>query len=230
MVRTGSVTTSLSSANPGKSTRTRSSPCAGRRTDVRDSSRSWLPGQYLVEHIERTAIYPALHQCALGDDQRRYPLSPGEAVAAESLDVDEVDPVTADSVSPQRSVLACRDPLELKPRSLAWSSSRLAITTSGLSISMGATPLPWECAIPLTRGAVAARAALAEMARRLRRHASTPGWNSEVATGSVHNEDEQRGLLTVGHGWETSLGAPGAGKRRSARSAAVRWISSDGSC
>jgi hypothetical protein len=58
MVRTGSVTTSLSSANPGKSTRTRSSPCAGRRTDVRDSSRSWLPGQYLVEHIERTAIYP----------------------------------------------------------------------------------------------------------------------------------------------------------------------------
>jgi hypothetical protein len=72
------VTTSLSSANPGKSMRTRCSHCAGRRTDVRDSPQSWLPGQYLVEHIESTAIYPAFHQCALGNEERRYPLlSPG---------------------------------------------------------------------------------------------------------------------------------------------------------
>lgn len=68
----------MSSANPGKSTRTRCSHCAGRRTDVRDSPQSWLPGQYLVEHIESTAIYPAFHQCALGNEERRYPLlSPG---------------------------------------------------------------------------------------------------------------------------------------------------------
>src|SRR5918998_2877176 len=49
-----------------------------------------LPCQHVVEHIERTAIRPALDQSVSWNDQRRCPLSPSEAIATESFDADEI--------------------------------------------------------------------------------------------------------------------------------------------
>jgi hypothetical protein len=78
-----------------------------------EGDRSWsrLPGEHLGKHLKRAALHPALHERVLRDDQRRCPLSPGEAVAAEPLKVDQVDPAVADSVSHQWSIHAwCRAP------------------------------------------------------------------------------------------------------------------------
>jgi hypothetical protein len=72
-----------------------------------------------VEHVERAALHPALHERVRRDDKWGCPLSPGEAVMAESLDVDQVHPAIADSVSHQRPVDALRRALERKSTALS---------------------------------------------------------------------------------------------------------------
>lgn len=67
---------------------------------------SGLPGQHLVENINRTTIHLTLHQPTTRNDQRGCPLAPREAIPTESLDEDEVNPVAADAVANQRPILA----------------------------------------------------------------------------------------------------------------------------
>lgn len=83
---------------------------AGLGQDLRQCRR--LPDEYLVQHAERTALHSAFHLCTLRNDQRRCSLAPGEAVVAESFDVDQVrrDRLTRPSTS---SAASCR-----------WRSSR----------------------------------------------------------------------------------------------------------
>jgi hypothetical protein len=75
-----------------------------------------LPCQHVVEHLERTAIRSALDQSVSWNDQRRRPLSPSEAIATGSFDMDEIQVVIADSVPHQRAILAASGALELESK------------------------------------------------------------------------------------------------------------------
>jgi hypothetical protein len=72
------------------------------------------PSQYLVEHGDRTTVHPTLHEPLTGNDQRTGPLTPGETIPAEPLDVDEIQPVITDSAAYQCAILAGGESLELK--------------------------------------------------------------------------------------------------------------------
>lgn len=77
-----------------------------------------FPRQHVVEHGERMALRSAFHEPVTGNDQRRRPFTPGEAAPAESLEVNEVDPLSAHPLSQQRAILAGGDPLELEAEQL----------------------------------------------------------------------------------------------------------------
>jgi hypothetical protein len=101
-----------------------------------------LPRQHLVEHLERAALPLTFHQSTPREDQRRRPLTHGQAVTTESCNVDDIDPATADSLPPNGPSSPGAARRNAKPHCLAWSSSRVAITTSGLSTPIGHYPIP----------------------------------------------------------------------------------------
>lgn len=82
------------------------------------ASQSRVPAQHLIEHIKRTSIHPTHHQPIPRNDQRRCPLTPREAIATESLDMNGVHPATAHSVSHQRTILALGATPKLKAAEL----------------------------------------------------------------------------------------------------------------
>jgi len=59
-----------------------------------------------------------LYQPIAGNNQRRCPLTPREAIAAESLNMDKVNPVIGHSIPHHWPVLARGDSTELKATQL----------------------------------------------------------------------------------------------------------------
>lgn len=60
------------------------------------------------------AVHPMLHEPVTGNDQRRDPPAPGEAVTAESFNVNNVQPVIAASSAYQWAILTGGESPELK--------------------------------------------------------------------------------------------------------------------
>lgn len=86
------------------------------------------------------ALGAALHEPPARNDQRRHPRSPCETIGAESFDMDQIQEIIALPLPYQRAVGPGAIRWNWKPWNLRWSSNRLAITTSALSVCIERHP------------------------------------------------------------------------------------------